>query len=866
MTSKRLLFLAFCIGSFGLSKVYSQIPDTTTISEYKQQVRQLVSFLEYTFNAIGDSSASAREKEIIINQSYLKIFRDAEVQIEDDLAEYRSTVTNKNVQAYLKDIDFFFHDVSFEFNINEVSHELNEGGELYFQVSLDRVLRGITVEKDTLYHVQPRIIEINLEPDSRVLKIASIYTTRLSEEEDLANWWNELSFDWRVFFAEDISLTDSLSMPELLAVHDTAQIGDTLIMPSGEKIFVNTPLLFADLRRIMQKEKLDLSYNPSVTDLEPLSKLTRLKEINISGTIIRDLTPIRNLTRLEVLKCENTRVSDFSPMKYAVNIREIFAGNTRLTLLEPLAYFPLLTRLDIQSTMVTNLQPLANLTHLKEIYLKKTFISSLAPLSGLSALEIVDFSETQVSDLGPLRGKKNLHTLYIEHTPVTNISPLSDALSLRLIFADSSRISSLEPLDALTGIRKIYCDQTLVSRESASRFMRKHPGSLVIYASATLHEWWEKLPDDWKNVFAAIVEVSEVPSREELHQVAGISRIDINSHPTIKNLEPLSMLTNLEELYCAYVPIDTLGPIADLVQLQILDCSHTRISNISSLRYLNRLTDLNCAHTLLDSLNDLSELFNLEWLDLEKTQVADLSPLDGLTKLREVYCDSTGVNITEVRRFLANRADCLVIFESGRLESWWENLSEEWQRVIRNHIRLDPIPDREQLHQIISLEGISIVDNQRITDLEPLSSFLRLSQLKITNTAVTNLDPIAKITSLKVIDCSLNPLQNLAAISELKNLTYLNVENTPIQSLEPLVALLKLEELICAGTQIKDLKALSSLYNLKRLDCSNTDIRKLTELDNLPGISVIKCFNTRLTDRKVEEFRINHTNCEVVFY
>lgn len=861
-----LLAVSLSLGVLPALRAQVSSPDTTSIAEYKQQVRQLVSFLQFTFNAIGDSSASAREKEIIISQSYLKVFRDPDVQIEDDLAEYRSTVTNKDVQAYLKDIDFFFKHVSFEFLITEVSHEINEAGELYFQASMDRVLRGVTFDGDSVYHVQPRVVEVNLDPESRVLKIASIYTTRLSEEEDLTNWWNQLSFDWRAVFAKDISVTDSFSMAEILDISDTARIGDTLILPSGDNIILHSDLLFADLRRIMRLEKIDLSYNPSITDIEPLNKLTRLKEVNISGTTIHDLTPLRNLTRLEVLKCENTLVMDFSPMRYAVSLQEILAGNTRLKDLGPMAFFPQLTRLDIQLTQVENLQPLANLVNLKALYLQKTNVSSLHPLTKLKALEIVDCSETQVSDLNPLRGKGNLHTIFLENTAVNDLSPLSDATSLRLIFADYSRVSSLEPLNNLNGLRKIYCDQTAISRESANRFMRNHPGSLVIYASATLHEWWDKLSPDWKNVFAASVDLGDIPDREQLHQVAGISRIDINSHPTIRSLEPLSMLTNLEELHCAYIPIETLDPIADLVQLKILDCSYTRIQNIVPLRYLSQLTDLNCAHTVIDSLNDLKDLTNLELLDVDNTNILDLTPLNRLVKLKEIYCDSTRVSVAEVRQFLSYRGDCLVIFESEKLEAWWEHLSDDWQRVIRNHIRLDQTPDREQLHQIISLEGLSVVDNQQISDLLPLAEFLRLSQLKITNTTVTSLDPLARLTSLKVIDCSLNPIQSLAPLSELKNLTYLDVENTPVSTLAPISLLVRLEELVCAGTQIKDLKPLESLFNLKRLDCSNTDIRKLSELDALEGLTMIKCFNTRMNERKVEEFRANHPNCEVIFY
>jgi len=94
------------------------------LEEYKAQTVDLVAYLQFTLNTLGEPSTTANEKDIIINQSYIKLFRDDKVQIEDDLDENRDVVANKDVQAYLKDIDFFFKQVLFEINVEEVSHEL----------------------------------------------------------------------------------------------------------------------------------------------------------------------------------------------------------------------------------------------------------------------------------------------------------------------------------------------------------------------------------------------------------------------------------------------------------------------------------------------------------------------------------------------------------------------------------------------------------------------------------------------------------------------------------------------------------------------------------------------------------------------
>ena len=103
-----------------------------------------------------------------------------------------------------------------------------------------------------------------------------------------------------------MAVNDSLSMWEILQISDTLEIGDTLVMAETiDTIPIFGSAVFSDLKRITEREKLDLSYNPSITSLEPLSRLTELRELDISGTVVNSLVPLRNLTRLEVLNCSN---------------------------------------------------------------------------------------------------------------------------------------------------------------------------------------------------------------------------------------------------------------------------------------------------------------------------------------------------------------------------------------------------------------------------------------------------------------------------------------------------------------------------------------------------------------------------------
>ena len=94
--SSTLIVLLFYITSG--SGVAQKANPTQQKSPYDEEVRQMISFLEYSMNVLGNPAFTAKEKDVVINESYAKIFVNEKVQIEDDLAEKRDVVTNKDVQ------------------------------------------------------------------------------------------------------------------------------------------------------------------------------------------------------------------------------------------------------------------------------------------------------------------------------------------------------------------------------------------------------------------------------------------------------------------------------------------------------------------------------------------------------------------------------------------------------------------------------------------------------------------------------------------------------------------------------------------------------------------------------------------------
>ncbi len=310
------LFFVFLTNSIKAQKLgdYSQ----QQVKSYQSKAEDQVRFLGFLLNTLGNEKSSNRDKDVIIRESYKKIFKDAKVQVEDDLTENRKVLINKDITAYLKDIDFFFKQVKFDFDIKEVEPFLRENGELSFKVTLNRTLKGVGLEGESILNTKKRFIEINLNPETDELQIASIYTTKVSRDEALKEWWNSLSYGWKTIFKEKLKLSDdSVSLSQL--------------------------------NQIAALDSIDLSGNTFIVGIEPLTMLVDLKSINLSNTKIQDISPLSSLTEIKKLNISNTAISDISFLRYAEKMEN----------------------LDISFTQITNIDDLLNLNQLKNLSLER---------------------------------------------------------------------------------------------------------------------------------------------------------------------------------------------------------------------------------------------------------------------------------------------------------------------------------------------------------------------------------------------------------------------------------------------------------------------------------------------------------------
>ena len=849
---KRIALLSILLLGFAFGG-HAQKLSKDEIAKYENEIKTMITYLEETMNFIGDTTSTAMEKEIVFAESWSKIFTDDKVQVEDDLDVNRKTPINKDVQAYLKDIDFFFKWATFKFDVQSISHSTRDDGTIFFKATLTRHLTAMTITDERVDNVRNRFVEINLDRQNNSLKIASIYTSKINEKEALRNWWNNLSTNWKKRLGSDVKLYDSIPMETVGMISATDFIasypaidpltGETVLK---DKVFKNNMAeLDAKLKLVSQKQRLDLSNIREIISLEPLNELSDLTWLDISETSVEDLAPVRNLNKLKVLRANSTLAEDLTALKYNITLEELEVANTTIDDLSVLSSLRNLTKLNIANTQVNRITNLKNCQNLTSLNLGGTRISNIGIVQDLSQLKQLDISNTAVRDLGPISNLKDLQSLNISGSAVSNLQALSGMENLRELYCSNTSIHDLSPLKSHRRLGKIYCDHSNIGDAEASAFTKDNPFTLVIYDTEALKNWWNSLPIYWKAVFSKQIKVDTEPTTEQLHQIINLQELDLSGNSYIQNLMPVSRLTNLRSLNIAYTEIGFLQPIQGLANLESLNIEHTYISD----------------------LKPLQDMGNLKVLNIMNTPVTDLSPLFNDKNIEVIWADSTAINRQNVINLKEKQRQVIVVYQTEALQTWWNSVDEIWKIILKNHVNCQSeMPNALELQKIIDLREIEITPETPIVSIEPLKDFLWLERLTINNQGVSDIKPLANKEYLIELNMQNNPISSLKPLESSILLELLNIENTQVSDLGPLSKMNQLVTLNASGTSVKSLKPLSGLQKLENLFVNNTNVRSISPVENMPSLKQLKVYNTRVKKRAVESLQHKRLDLNIIYY
>jgi Leucine-rich repeat (LRR) protein len=880
------------------------------------ELERMLAYWSSYLNTLGDPKVPMLDKDVIVRQSYGKLFRDSAVQIEDDLDPARAVPIQKPVQAYLQDVEFFFQSAAFEHELLSIEAQQTDEGQSSWRVKTLRRLRGVDFRGDSIDAVLTRYVEINEGPQG--LKIVSVYHTTPDRKGALRAWWSSLSPAWRKAITDGVRITPELALADVqayqkgllfsdrdtfrLADLDAKLVPDSVVasarLPELDSLPFSSSNLDALLFGLQDRPFLDLS-GAQFDDWRPLEAFRRIERLNLSGSNLEQSAPLRGMLRLRELDLSGTNIPDLLPLRFAQQLEVLHARYSGLS--SPLPAFARLRDLDLQGCALDSAWRPPQAPALERLNLSGTR-PDLSDWPSYPLLRVLDLSRCGISDLSVLGPMPGVEQLKLSGNPLVRLAPLDAWSGLQRLWVDSTKAASLRALSDLPALQRVDANATALERESVQALHRQRPQILVVYETESLQDWWSGLSRPWQLALSRAIGHNQAtepqasmpttpapPSEAMLHRITGLRHLDLRAVPLCPQMADCAP----EDSLCLARGPACLTPLNRLDELEALYLGNAALPSTRASRHweavygLEQLQILDLSGQALEDLSGLQALPNLKQLYVDSARGVDWTSLATLPHLEFVFADGAGIGDSLAGLLERNMPSSLLLWQSGRLQRTWDSLPEVWQNAIQQGVLDDALllpspPDQRngtggadpfsdwdyarfrlwERHRVGQLD----LAGQSLEALSPLAFCPYLQALDVSDNRLNSLLPLRQVPLLQQLVVSDNPLFSLAGLASCSDLRYVDATNTPIADLDPVAALTRLEDIKVSGTDIRSLNALEGLRSLRVVHAANTNIRSLSPLESAELLEELSIFNTRISESKVARFREAHPDCRITHY
>lgn len=179
--------------------------------------------------------------------------------------------------------------------------------------------------------------------------------------------------------------------------------------------------------------------NTKITDISSFSTLINLEYLSIAGTNVSDIGSLKNTTSLKDLNLSNTNVVDTSSLSNLSKLEILDLSDTSVFDLDSLKYMKSLKFLDVSNTKVVDIGSVSSLPELFNLNLSGTSVRDFEALKNIKSLHFLDISDTEINDISSL-SIPYLESLKLSGTKVANIDVLKDHLGIRFLDISNTKI------------------------------------------------------------------------------------------------------------------------------------------------------------------------------------------------------------------------------------------------------------------------------------------------------------------------------------------------------------------------------------------------------------------------------------------
>ncbi|MFV0424304.1 MAG: leucine-rich repeat domain-containing protein [Bacilli bacterium] len=215
----------------------------------------------------------------------------------------------------------------------------------------------------------------------------------------------------------------------------------TIIIRYNNKVSDISPLT-----NLTKLKTLNLTYN-QISDITPLSNLKDLTKLHIGGNNISDISALNGLTKLTDLDIYDNQISDLTPLQSLRSLKTLRAYKNQISDVSTLSNTPYLTTLVLNDNSIDDISVFSNLTRLDSLNISNNLLDSddLGSISDLTTLTNLWMDDNQFTDVSLIGNLTNLVYLHLSNNQITDVTPLSE-LVLRELHLDGNYIRDLSPI------------------------------------------------------------------------------------------------------------------------------------------------------------------------------------------------------------------------------------------------------------------------------------------------------------------------------------------------------------------------------------------------------------------------------------
>ena len=591
--------------------------------------------------------------------------------------------------------------------------------------------------------------------------------------------------------------------------------------------------------------------------------MANLTELTAPNANISDLTGLEHATNLRVLDLgdrgdlvNSNSVSDLSPLTGLTKLNWLFLGVNRISDISALVGLTNLTRLNLRSNNISDLSPLTGLTNLTYLSLGGTgrSISDISAVAGLTKLTYLNLNVSSISDISPVAGLTNLTSLSLTSSRISDISAVTGLTNLTYLDLGGNRISDISAVAGLTKLAYLYLGNNISDISPVAGLtnlvgldLRYNNISDISAVAGLTRLWWLVLNNNRISDISPLVDNTGLGTGDTVRVGHNpLSYASINTH--IPALQSRGVDVKFDAVVAETVTIpdpnlrakieEALGKAsgaaittADMARLTRLVAPSANISDLTGLEQATNLTSLSLRNNTVSDISAVSGLTNLTSLSLYRNTVSDISAVSGLTNLTSLYLYNNTVSDISAVAGLTNLTSLYLYNNTVSDISAVSGLTNLTSLYLHNNT----VSDISAVSGLTNLTSLSLYNNT-VSDISAVSGLTNLTSLYLYNNTVSDISAVAGLTNLTSLYLHNNTVSDILAVSGLTNLTSLYLFSNTISDISAVSGLTNLRILYLSSNTISDISAVAGLTNLTSLYLSSNTISDISPLVSNTGL------------------------------